>query len=92
MQAIVTKFIGPTNFRPSRIKATAAAGSIIISWDSSHGITSNHAAAAKALVEKLGWCGRWIGGGMPDDDGFVFVCDDSYAGESFTVDMDEVVA
>ncbi len=32
MQAIRTIFIGPTNTRGARIKATADAGSIIISW------------------------------------------------------------
>jgi len=55
MQAITTKFVGPTDTKGSRIKATAEAGSVTIGWD--HGLTSegNHIAAAKALCAKLGW-------------------------------------
>ena len=33
MQAIETRYLGPTNTRGSRIKATAAAGSITIHYD-----------------------------------------------------------
>jgi hypothetical protein len=40
-QAIVTKYIGPTNTRGSRIKARAAAGSITLSRDDSLGIESH---------------------------------------------------
>lgn len=65
MQAIVTKFIGPTNTRPSRIKALAEAGSLTVAWDYGLSTDRNHAAAAKALRDKLGWTGRLIGGGMP---------------------------
>lgn len=35
-----------------------------------------HAKAATALVRKLGWSGLWVGGGMPSEDGNVFVCVD----------------
>ena len=31
-QAIVTKFLGPTNFRGSRIKASASAGAITVDY------------------------------------------------------------
>jgi hypothetical protein len=33
VQAITTKYIGPSNVRGSRVKATAAAGSVTLSWD-----------------------------------------------------------
>jgi len=85
MQAIVTKFLGPTNVRGSRVKASAAAGSITLSWDHSKNPTGNHAAAAEALARKLGWAGRWIAGGNPDDSGFTFVCVDGAMGDEFTV-------
>lgn len=55
MQAIVTKFIGPTNHRGARVKATAQAGSITIEWDHARGIEENHDAAAVALCVKVGW-------------------------------------
>lgn len=73
VQAITTKFIGPSNTKGARIKAKAAAGSITVDYDHALGIEANHAAAAKALVERYGWRGVWFQGGMPDDCGFVFV-------------------
>lgn len=73
-QAIVTKYLGPTNFKPSRVKAIAEAGTLTMSWD--HGLRNsagNHDAAARALAEKLGWTGRWYGGGLPDHSGNCYV-------------------
>lgn len=55
MQAIQTKFMGPTNTRGSRIKATAAAGSITLGWDHALNSEQNHVAAARALCQKFGW-------------------------------------
>lgn len=72
MQAIVTKYLGPTNFRGSRVKATADAGSVTLSWDDALDSRSNHEAAAKALADKFGWRGRLIGGGLPTGYAFVF--------------------
>lgn len=73
VQAITTKYIGATNTRGSRIKATAAAGSITISCDDSLNIERRHAKAAQALAAKLGWKGSYYQGGMPNDCGYVFV-------------------
>ena len=72
-QAITTKYLGPTNHRGSRIKAQAAAGSITIPYDYSGNDDSVHAKAAKALADKFGWSGLWIAGGLPSDDGNVYV-------------------
>lgn len=72
-QAIVTKYIGPTNTRGSRIKASAAAGSIMMPRDDSLGIEENHAKAAEMLARKFNWTGRYFQGGMPSDDGYCFV-------------------
>lgn len=62
MQAIVTKFVGPTNAKGSRVKAKADAGTVTIGWDygASDGtewneIEANHRAAAVALMDRLGW-------------------------------------
>ena len=79
-QAITTKYIGPTNHRGSRVKATAEAGSVSLSWDSALNSDKNHIAAALALVSKFGWKGEWRGGGLPGNGGYVFVC--NHAGES----------
>ena len=73
-QAITTKFIGPTNCRGSRVKATCQAGSVTIGWDDALDINENHDAAARALAEKFGWEGDWVGGGHPIGHGNVYVC------------------
>jgi hypothetical protein len=72
-QAITTKYLGPTNSRGSRIKATAAAGPITIPYDYAGNADSRHAKAAKALALKLGWSGLWVAGGLPSEDGNVYV-------------------
>lgn len=55
MQAIQTKFLGPTNHRGARIKAVCDAGSITVAWDYQWGIEENHVRAAMALAAKLEW-------------------------------------
>lgn len=72
-QAIVTKYLGPTNLRASRVKATAQAGSITVYWDDALNESANHAAVARALAVKLGWTGGFVGGGMPQGLGYCFV-------------------
>ena len=68
MQAITTKFLGCTDFRGSRVKATCEAGSITLEWDHALNVEENHRAAAAALATKLGWTREWYGdlisGGM----------------------------
>jgi len=73
-QAITTKYFGPSNARGSRIKAKAAAGSIMVSYSYSLNPEQNHAAAAQALALKFGWGGDWYAGGMPEENGNVYVC------------------
>ncbi len=75
MQYIKTKYLGPTNFRGSRVKASASwcPTTITISWADADNSDDNHrAAAAKMLVQKLGWHGCWVEGGGVD--GNVYVC------------------
>lgn len=68
MQAIVTKYFGPTDHRGSRIKAVCEAGSLTVAWDYALDVEANHHAAAVALATKLGWTTEWYGdlvtGGM----------------------------
>ena len=62
-QAITTKYLGPTNHRGSRVKATAEAGSVTVPWDHSLDTELNHFEAAHALCVKFGWSGVFHGGG-----------------------------
>lgn len=70
-QAVITKYIGPTNTKGSRVKASCEAGSITVNWDHSLNSDQNHDAACQALLDKLGWSGEWIGGGTST--GYVYV-------------------
>lgn len=72
-QAIQTKFLPCTNFKGSRVKAIAQAGSIILSWDDALDSDENHAVAAQKLAEKYGWKGVWHGGALPHSSGYSFV-------------------
>lgn len=80
-QAIVTKYIGPSDTRGSRVKAQAFAGSITLHWDDALNSEANHARAAKALADKFSWKGTYHQGGSPGDSGYCFVC----AAEAFTI-------
>jgi hypothetical protein len=74
-QSIETKYLGPTNYKGSRIKATAAGGmSITVGYRSELNVDENHQAAAVALCEKLGWGGLMQGGSTRS--GYVFVFSD----------------
>lgn len=73
LQAITTRYHGPTNFRGSRISARCAAGHISMAYQHRLGIEANHAEAAKMLADKLKWGGQWFGGGTPDGNGYCFV-------------------
>lgn len=78
MQAITTKYHGPTDRRGSRIIARADAGSVQFSYDHSLNVEGNHAAAAATLAAKLGWtdAGELVGGGNADGSyAWVFVND-----------------
>jgi len=78
-QAIVTKFLGPTNYRGSRVKATAQAGSITLEWDHALNPDKNHLAAATALANRYDWLDsglRMVGGALPAEAGYVYTFDD----------------
>jgi hypothetical protein len=73
MQAIQTRYFGPTNSRGARIKATAAAGSVTISYPYELSGQETHQAAAQALAKKFNWRGDLIGGQLANGDyAFVF--------------------
>lgn len=56
-RAIRTRFVGPTNSRGSRVIADAGdrQSTVTVSWDHALNSEQNHAAAALAVVNKMGW-------------------------------------
>ena len=77
MQAIVTKFIPPTNKIGPRYQARCQARTIYVSQRDADGPVENHRNAARALVYGMGWSdyGTWIAGGLPDGS-TVWVCNE----------------
>lgn len=61
-QAILTKYLSPTNTRGARIKATASAGSITISYDDALSTEENHRHAARMLQQKFQWDNDLVAG------------------------------
>jgi len=56
MKAIKTKYLGPTNTRGSRIKASDGCGNaIVINWDYELDVDKNHKVAAITLCKKMKW-------------------------------------
>ena len=81
MQAITTKFLGATNTKPARIKATSCSGiSVTVSYD--YGLTEiqEHVQAVIALCKKLNWTdrGKFFMGGTADGYCAVFTDSDSF--------------
>jgi hypothetical protein len=70
MQAIQTKYHGPTNTRDSRITAKCASKRITVSYDHALDIEGNHVTAARKLAEVMDWLTGWHGsllaGSLPD--------------------------
>lgn len=73
-QAITVKYLCPTNFRYSRLKAAAQAKSKTVPWDYELSADVNYEEAAKALCRSLGWP-ESVTGGMLDDRTAVFLVD-----------------
>lgn len=73
---IFTKYLGPTNTKPGRIKAYHSwpaknPASITVEYNREICATENHIAAAKALCKKYNWRGRYVCGDLAA--GCVFV-------------------
>lgn len=82
MQAIQTRYLGPTNSRGARIKAWAAAGSITVGYPYELSGQACHRAAAEALALKFGWNtpfhGQLLGGQLENGD-YVFVLNNEFS-------------
>lgn len=84
MQAIQTRYLGPTNNRGARIKAWAQAGCITISYPYELSGQACHRAAAEALALKCEWdtpfYGKLLGGQLKNGD-YVFVWNNVFSEE-----------
>jgi hypothetical protein len=79
MQTISTKYLGPTNTLPSRIKATTATGvSVTVSFGYDDRTIDEHIKAVKALCAKVKWSGRFIIGATEEGYCAVFANDESF--------------
>lgn len=73
MQAIRVHYLGPTDYRGSRLVATCDAGRLTVPYDYALSGEALYRTAAEALRDKLGWTGHLIGGGLADGSyAFVF--------------------
>lgn len=73
MQTIACKYLGPTNFKGSRVKATATNGeSITVAYQYELGFEGTCCEVATDLKNKLGWSGVMYGGHTRDGMVFVF--------------------
>ncbi len=81
MKAIKTRYLGPTDHRGSRIKATAEGIRESVTVPYPHEMNSGpdaHSVAALALCRKMGWDGTLIAGGLDDCYVFTFANSQSY--------------
>ncbi len=75
-QAIETKYLGPTDTKGSRVKASTESGqSRIIPWDDARDSETNHRIGAIALCHKMQWSGHLVGGAVKRGYVWVFLPD-----------------
>lgn len=76
MQAITTKILPATQHRPTRCKAMAKCGSVVLSTDQFESTDEAHKEAALALCRKFAWEGSLVTGTTHQGDNvWVFVED-----------------
>lgn len=73
MKAIKTIYLGPTNTKGARIKATDGdTNSFIMNYTYELCVDQNHQIAARALCRKMKWTGKLIMGSFPNFNVHVF--------------------
>lgn len=72
--AILTKYIGPTDFKPGRIRAVCEAGTLLLPWDHNLGVYENHREVASVLAHSFGWLDTWkmVGGFLPQTNQYAY--------------------
>lgn len=78
-QAILTRYLPPTNCRGAKVRAIAGAGALSFAWNHELDCDMNHKHAAFRYAQKKEWLVNGIklfGGMLPNEDyAFVFVVD-----------------
>lgn len=82
-RALITKYVGPTDKRASRIKVTGGISSAMYPFDAAISVEENHAVATGHYLYEMnkmrGGDGQeWFivaGGSMPNEDGYAFIID-----------------
>jgi len=67
MQAIRTRYSGPTNTRGSRITAKCEAGTLTLPYNHALSTWQNHATVAAQLLARLNWGKPYAGGEFGND-------------------------
>lgn len=62
MKAIQTRFLGPTDYKPSRIKAFDCAGNSR-TYNMHYNVDCEHRIAAETFIKDMGWNVDILGGG-----------------------------
>lgn len=73
MKAITTKYVGATNTKSSRIVATDGDNKVSIGYPHELDGEDAHRAAADALMAKMGWSAKLVGGATKGGYAFVMV-------------------
>ena len=76
MKAIITKYVGPSNTRGSRVIASDEDGNkVTVGYDSALNSEQNHINAAVLLAKKMKWRGKMAFGHLKNNMVFVFIDD-----------------
>lgn len=76
MQAIRTRFLGPTNTKGARIVVEAFAGRKVYNWHYGSSDEENHKLAAIKFAISKNWLYSKMHGGQLKDGSYVFVMED----------------
>lgn len=79
MQTITVKYLGPTNTKPSRLKATASNGmSVTVQYQDPDETNEwqGYNRAARTLRDKLGWTGAMVSGSLGCGSDRVYIFED----------------
>ena len=82
MQAITTKFLGPTDTKGARIKASTGEGSMTVAYEyDADNSEARHRRAAQLLAERRGWMvpgdgRRLVGGWLGKGEGWAFIVEE----------------
>jgi len=78
-QAIFVKYLGPTNTKGGRLKASAWFGTVTVGYDHAQGPSQNYEGVAFALCKKYGYNNVQLEGAhLPNGKGYAFIMKPAY--------------